>query len=151
MDPMIDHLQTLLVRDIKAFIKEIECFPDDETIWKTLPGITNSAANLSLHVSGNLQYFVGSILGGSGYQRDRDSEFSRRSGTKREILNELDHALGVVESVIPTLSEEVLNQGFPFEVEGKRYFTKVFLLRLSAHLAYHLGQANYLRRALVRT
>ena len=27
--------------------------------WQTVPGVTNSAANLALHVAGNLQYFIG--------------------------------------------------------------------------------------------
>ena len=47
-------------------------FPDDETVWRTLPGVPNSAGNLALHVAGNLQHFVGAVLGGSAYVRDED-------------------------------------------------------------------------------
>src|SRR5678815_2545300 len=72
-----------------ALQREIELFPDDELLWKTPPGIANSAGNLALHVCGNLQYFVGAVLGETGYVRDRPLEFSRRSGTRAELVREL--------------------------------------------------------------
>ena len=149
MNPMIEHLQMLLIRDLKAFVKEIESFPDDETLWSTIPGISNPAGNLALHVAGNLQYFVGALLGGSGYTRDRDLEFRRRSGSREEVIQELARALHAVETVIPQLTEQVLLREYPIAVDGKRYPTNVFLLRLNVHLTYHLGQVNYLRRALI--
>ena len=148
MNPMIDHLHALLLRDLAAFTKEVEAFPDDAALWATRPGVGNAAGNLALHVAGNLQFFVGSLLGGTGYVRDRDREFSQRSGPRGEVLRELDLARQVVETVLPRLTEEDLAREFPFTMEGKRFRTDVFLLRLGVHLAYHLGQANYLRRLL---
>lgn len=146
MNPMIEHLQTLMVRDLKAFAKEIEAFPDDAKPWSLLPGTANSAANLALHVAGNLQFFIGAMLGNSGYVRDRAAEFSQRSGTREEVVQALGRALEAVETVLPRLTEEELLQELPFTLEGRRFPVNVVLLRLEAHLAYHLGQANYLRR-----
>jgi len=74
-----------LVRELEGFKRELALFPDDETIWKTAPGITNSAANLGLHLAGNLQYFIGSVLGATGYVRNREAEFGRRSGSLDDI------------------------------------------------------------------
>lgn len=84
MGPMIEGLQTLLVRELNGFAKEIEMFPDDELMWTAMPGVTNSAANLAWHVCGNLQHFVGTVLGGTGYVRNREAEFGRRSGSRAE-------------------------------------------------------------------
>ena len=72
MRETIEDLRIVMTRELAAFQREIERFPDDELLWNTPPGITNSAANLALHVCGNLQYFVGTVLGGTGYVRNRD-------------------------------------------------------------------------------
>jgi hypothetical protein len=151
MNPMTEQLQSHLVRDLQAFTREIEAFPDDAGLWLAPQGIANSAGNLALHVAGNLQSFVGAVLGGSGYQRDREGEFSRRSGTRQEVMGELDRALQAVETVLPKLTEEDLLKEFPITKDGRRFPTGVFLLRLAIHLAYHLGQTNYLRRLMTQT
>ena len=143
------ELTTLLVRELEGFTREMALFPDEEMVWRTLPGITNSAGNLALHVAGGLQYLVGALLGGSGYVRNRDLEFSRRSGTRSEIVAELDRARGVVQDELPRMSEEQLAAPFPEPVLGVSVGTRIFLIHLCAHAALHLGQAGYLRRALI--
>ena len=79
---MTDDLRRLLVRELEAFAREVELFPDDASLWKTLPGVTNSAGNLALHVCGNLKHYLGGVLGGSGYVRNRDPEFASRAGSR---------------------------------------------------------------------
>jgi hypothetical protein len=135
-----------LVRELEGFKRELAEFPDDETIWKTAGGITNSAANLALHLAGNLQYFIGSVLGGTGYIRNREAEFGRRSGSRDEIFHELDTAIAVVRRVLPSLPDETLAAEFPELVMGLRFRTSTFLVHLCAHAGFHLGQAGYLRR-----
>ncbi len=150
MNPVIEHVQSRLVKDLAAFAREVEAFPDDAGLWLAPQGVANSAGNLALHVAGNLQFFVGGMLGGTGYQRNREEEFNRRSGTRQEVIRELDRARQVVEAALPTLTDEALQKEFPFTKDGRRFTTEVFLLRLTIHLAYHLGQANYLRRLLAQ-
>jgi len=137
-----------LVRELEGFKRELALFPDDETIWKTAPGITNSSANLALHLAGNLQHFIGSVLGGTGYIRNREAEFGRRSGSRDEIYRELDAAIAVVRRVLPGLPAETLASEFPELVMGLRFRTSTFLVHLCAHAGFHLGQAGYLRRVL---
>jgi hypothetical protein len=146
----IQHsIAALLQREVQGFEREINLFPDDETLWRTMPGIPNSAGNLALHIAGNLQYFVGTVLGGSAYVRDRDAEFSRRSGTRREIVAELQKAAVAVRTVLPNLGDEILRRDFPDPViPNRRIQTGRFLLHLCAHASFHLGQAGYLRRGL---
>ena len=43
MDELVEGVRLLLLRELKTFAIEIEMFPDDELIWKTWPGVTNSA------------------------------------------------------------------------------------------------------------
>lgn len=56
-------LSMLFRRDLTRLNQQIEAFPDDASLWSVLPGITNSAGNLVLHLEGNLKEFVGRQLG----------------------------------------------------------------------------------------
>lgn len=147
MNPL-DALRLILVRDLRAFARELELFPDEATLWAVRPGISNSAGNLALHVAGNLQHFVGHILGGTDYARDRDREFAQRSGSREELLDQLARAQAVVERVLPGLAAEALAAPFPAVPGGLAVSTGTWLLHLATHLAFHLGQAGTLRRAL---
>jgi hypothetical protein len=149
MNDLAANLKTLLVRELNAFSRELDLFPDDETVWKAAPGVTNSAANLALHVAGNLQHFVGAGLGKTGYVRNRELEFSRSSGTRVEIKQEIEAAIRAVESVLPSVTDEVMAKAYPLVlVEGKQISTGLFLQQLCSHASFHLGQAGYLRRLL---
>src|SRR5439155_226332 len=80
----------ILARDLRALRREIEAYPNERDLWQVQPGITNSAGNLALHLAGNLQYFVGAVLGGTGYVRDRDARAlatatSSRGGRSPEL------------------------------------------------------------------
>ena len=144
-----DSIAALLARELEGFQREIGLFPDDETLWRTLPGVPNSAGNLALHIAGNLQHFVGAVLGGSAYVRNRDQEFSRRAGSRDELVGELQKAAVAVRTVVPNLTDAVLEHDFPEAViPNRRIQTLRFLLHLCAHASFHLGQAGYLRRGL---
>ena len=138
-----------LVRELEGFKRELAHFPDDESVWSTLPGVTNSAGNLALHVAGNLQYFIGTVLGHTGYVRNRELEFGQRSGPRENIYAELDAAIAVVRKVLPGVSDAMLDQDFPEAVMGSTFRTGAFLVHLCSHTGFHLGQAGYLRRILV--
>lgn len=148
MTALGDSLSILLVRELDTFGREIALFPDDESVWRTVPGIANSAGNLALHVAGNLQYFVGTVLGGTGYVRNRELEFSRRTGSRADVLAELDAARAVVRQVLAKLPEERFALEFPEPVNGVRIRTDRFLMHLCVHAGYHLGQGSFVRRAV---
>ena len=142
-------ITALLDRELAGFQRELDLFPDDETLWRTLPGVPNSAGNLALHVAGGLQHYVGAVLGGSAYIRNRDGEFSRRTGSRGELVEELQKAAVAVRTVVPNLTNAVLELDFPEAViPDRRIQTLRFLLHLCAHASFHLGQAGYLRRGL---
>lgn len=146
MNSSVNDLQIIFSRDLDSLKKETELIFDDELLWETVPGITNSFGNIVLHVCGNLQYFIGSVLGNTGYERTRDLEFSKDSGSARELIHELDKTSAAVQKVLQNFSEEKLNTNFPVPVGGYTIPTLRFLLHLATHLSYHLGQANYIRR-----
>ncbi|MFH6982000.1 DinB family protein [Marinoscillum luteum] len=145
---MKEILINLFEKDLNILIKEIDSYSEESDLWKTAPGITNSAGNLALHLVGNLQHFIGAILGDTGYVRNREAEFSDRNVPKAKILQDIQKTIGVVSATLSKLNDQEINDIYPIEVFGKPMTTLHFLVHLEGHLNYHLGQVNYHRRLL---
>lgn len=135
-------------RDLDKLKSEIEQYENEADIWKTDSGITNSAGNLCLHLNGNLQHFVGAVLGESGYVRDRDAEFSSAGTSRSRLLTDIDSTVAVVIGTLDRLTDEDLAKTYPIDVFGHPMTTGFFLTHLATHFNYHLGQINYHRRLL---
>ncbi|MFI5120092.1 MAG: DinB family protein [Thermoanaerobaculia bacterium] len=144
----VSWIETLLLRELEAFERELSLFPTEELIWRVVPGVSNSSGTLALHVCGNLQHYVGGILGASGYIRDRELEFARRGVSRAALQSEIQRTMHVVREALSSLSPDRLSLEYPEDFGGARMATGLFLLHLSSHLAHHLGQVGYLRRAL---
>lgn len=140
-------LTELYKRDIPRIKAEIAAYSSEEAIWQKADGITNSAGNLSLHLSGNLQYFLGAVLGGTEYIRDREFEFAGKV-SRQELLDDLDAALTSVIETLDGIPDYELKNNYPQEIGGNTFTIEGFFLHLYGHLNYHLGQINYHRRLL---
>lgn len=141
-------LQSLFIRDLTKLKTEIEAYRNEETIWKTDKNISNSAGNLCLHLVGNLNHFVGTILGNSDYVRNRELEFSQKNIHRTELTAQIDRTIATINRSLEKLSAEDLEKEFPVESLGYKMTTGYFLIHLFGHLGYHLGQINYHRRLL---
>jgi hypothetical protein len=140
-------LRMLLTRELRAVRRELEAYPDEATVWRAIPGLPNTGGTLALHVAGNIQHFFGAILGRDGYTRDRDAEFARRDVPRSELLAGIDAAIAAVERTLPRLDDRVLAAPYPEPIAKRTVSTTDFAVHLVSHLAYHLGQMDYHRRA----
>lgn len=145
---MVTSLQALFKRDLNRLTTEIEAYKAPENVWKLAGEISNSGGNLCMHITGNLQHFIGQVLGQSGYVRNREAEFSATNVPRHELLTEIANTQKVVSQTLATLTPEQLAATYPIEVFGQPMTTEFFLMHLSGHLMYHLGQINYHRRLL---
>ena len=145
---VVADIRRLLLRELATFRREVELFPDDETLWRAAPGVTNSAGNLALHIAGNLRHFVGAVLGGTGYVRDRDAEFATKSGTRASVVQALAAAEADVETALAKLDDAALAAPYTSGPKGVEVTAQRWLIHLASHAAFHLGQAGYLRRIL---
>ncbi len=145
---MTTSLSALLLRDLDRLQTEINSFKQEDNLWKTLPGISNTAGNLTLHLLGNLNHFVGALLGKTGYQRQREAEFSNKNVAVSEISKAIAELKPVLQNTLSALSGTDLAANFPVEHQNKVVSSEWMLIHLSGHLNYHLGQINYLRRIL---
>jgi len=144
---MLQHFKNILLRDLQALHLEVSSFREESTLWDKLPGTTNSAGHLALHLVGNLNHFIGAGLGKTGYIRNRENEFTIAPISKTELLKDLDECITTIEISFAQISDGDLQKDFPLPWrEGLFYNTHFMLVQLTAHLNYHLGQVNYLRR-----
>ena len=145
---LLEILIKLFKRDLQKIKVEIELYKDETNLWLLSKDITNCAGNLCLHLIGNLNAFIGAELGHTGYIRQRNLEFSLKNVPRVELINKVDDTIFMVETILNKLTPEDLEKNFPIDVFKEKMTTEFFLVHLSTHLAYHLGQINYHRRLL---
>ena len=143
----LPDLLTIFQTQITQLEKEVGLF-DEHLLWSVKPGISNSGGNLALHLVGNLNHFIGAIIGKTGYIRNRENEFAAKNLQPDELLNMIRQTNIMIADVLNHFPETDLEQEYPIIVFDKPMSYQYFLLHLSAHLAYHLGQINYIRRIL---
>jgi len=129
-------------------IQEVQLFPDEARLWEAAPGVINPAGTLALHIAGNLLYFIGTEMGNTGYVRDRDAEFSRRDVAAETLVANLILAKETIANTLQALGDAGLQNNYPTDKFGAGRSNMYVCMLLMAHLNYHLGQMNYLRRIL---
>lgn len=144
-----DALIEIFERDLNKLKDEINLYSDENKLWIVKEEISNSAGNLCQHLLGNLNHFVGALLGNSGYERDRDSEFSSKNATRADLISNIEKTIDVVKSSLNKLSNEDFEKDFPVAKHEKIVKTDFMLLHLLTHFNYHLGQINYHRRLIL--
>jgi hypothetical protein len=145
---LLSGLGAILERELGTLRRELEAYPDERDLWRVVPGITNVAGTLALHLTGNVQHYFGARLGGSSYTRDRPAEFARRNVPRAELLREIVAAEDAVKAGLTRIEEPDLTAEFPEVIAGSKFLTGEYLVHLSAHFAFHLGQLDYHRRVV---
>jgi uncharacterized damage-inducible protein DinB len=145
---LIETVKELFKRDLDKLKTEIASYKNEKAIWHIEKGIANSAGNLCLHLVGNLNTFIGAQLGNTDYVRNRELEFSLKDIPKAELIKKIEDTITVIDASLDKLSDEELNNEYPVIVFDKKMSTGYFLVHLTTHLTYHLGQINYHRRLL---
>lgn len=139
-------LAAIISRELKTIERELNAYPSEAQIWELPAGLPNSAGTLALHAAGNLQHFVGAVLGGSSFVRDRDAEFSRRGVPRAELIEGLQRAERDVVETLTSMDPARFAQVYPLPVANRRVNTGEFITHLAVHLAYHAGQLDFHRR-----
>lgn len=126
--------------DVRKLAEELS----EEEFWSKPIDPGNSVGHLVLHLAGNLNHFVGAQLGGSGYVRDREREFTETQLPRvAEALRKLDDAVAMFRRVVSGLSAEQLAAPHP---EARFGLVMNALVHLLAHFSLHRGQMSYIVR-----
>src|SRR5262245_59540189 len=97
------------LEELKAAVRQVAEGLTDEQLWKRPIEPGNSVGHLILHLTGNLNHYVGAQLGKTGYVREREREFTEaRPPARADLLASLDGAVATFRRVVEGLSAEDL-------------------------------------------
>ena len=126
--------------------KAATSIPDDR-FWTKPFSFGNSIGHLVLHLTGNLNHYVGSLVAGTGYVRDREHEFTDpETYPREEVLAAFREA---VELVVRTIeSQDEVGWTSPVDSQPPIRTRLGLFLVCAAHMNNHIGQMSYLVQAL---
>jgi len=147
---MVDLKETLAsglaIRYTKlaGVVRELASPLTEDQFWTKPFGFGNSFGHLMLHLTGNLNYYIGAQMAGTGYERDRPKEFSDASRpSKAEVMKKFDDAIQVVVHTIRKQSADDWSAAYTAAgSDAKTRFEMV--LQCATHLHLHIGQMTYL-------
>jgi len=122
-----------------------------EQLWRKPYTYGNSIGHLLLHVTGNLNYYIGAQIAGTGYVRDRDREFNEtEKKPKEQVLADFDRAIAMVAATIRKQSAEDLSAPYAAKLEPHANDRFTVFMRMAAHAYHHVGQIIYLSREVTK-
>jgi uncharacterized damage-inducible protein DinB len=123
----------------------------NEQFWHNPHPYGNSVGHLTLHLTGNLSYYIGARIAATGYVRDRAREFRETSRPPKEhVLREFDRTIAMVVATVRKQSAKdwTLEYSAEREPEAKERFNA--FLRCAGHAYHHVGQIIFLSKELAR-
>ena len=117
-----------------------------EKLWIKPYPYGNSVGHLVLHLTGNLNHYIGAKIAATGYIRDRPREFKDPATPPAELVLENFHrAVDLVVRTVRSLGDDGLAAPIADEPPVQTRFG--LLLVCAAHLNNHIGQMSYLVQA----
>ena len=136
----------------RARVHELAAPLSDETFWTKPFAFGNSFGHLVLHLTGNLNYYIGTRVAGTGYVRTRDREFTdpeRRP--KIDVLRDFDAAVDMVVRTATAQRADDWAAAYSAEREPDAHNRFDIFLKCAMHFYHHVGQMIYLQRQLTGT
>jgi len=135
---------------LAGLVRELAAPLSDEQFWAKPFAFGNSFGHLVLHLTGNLNYYIGAQIAATGYVRDRPLEFSDAARpSKAEVLKKFDQAIAMVLAAINSQSADDWSKEYSaVGADAKDRFDMV--LSCATHLHHHVGQMMYLGFELKR-
>jgi hypothetical protein len=153
---MVDPAKTIAAdlearyKKLSGVVRELAAPLSDEEFWTKPFPFGNSFGHLVLHLTGNLNYYIGAQIAGTGYVRDRPLEFSETARPpKEQVLKKFDEAIEVVLRTIRSQSPEDWSAAYTATGSDARDRFDMFL-QCATHLHHHIGQMIYLGFELKR-
>lgn len=131
-------------KKLAGVLQELASPLSDDQFWTKPFAFGNSFGHLVLHLTGNLNYYIGAQIAGTGYVRDRPLEFSNATrALKSEVLTKFNQAIDMVVATINLQSEDDWAKAYTAvgSDADNRYG---IVLSCATHMHLHIGQMMYL-------
>ena len=124
----------------------------NEQFWRKPYPYGNSIGHLVLHMTGNLNYYIGARVAETGYVRDRDREFTEKRPPEKQVaLQGFDRTIAMVVATIQKQTATDWGKAYTAEREPEATDRMQIFVRCAGHAYHHVGQIVYLSRELART
>lgn len=117
---------------------------DATQFWSKPYPYGNSFGHLVLHLTGNLNYYIGAQIANTGYIRDRPREFNDpNTPSKEDAIKRLDEAVAMVIETIRSQSGDDWSKSYA--AVGSNCSNRLdMVVQCAAHMQHHIGQMIYL-------
>src|SRR5450755_3766839 len=135
---------TARYKKLAGWLHEMAAPLSEEQFWQKPFPFGNSFGHLVLHLTGNLNYYIGAQIAGTGYVRDRPREFNDPNPPSKETaLKHFDDAVAMVVKNIGAQSSE--DWSAEYSGAGTDAKTRLdMIMQCAAHMQHHIGQMIYL-------
>ena len=121
---------------------------NDEQVWQRPASQSNNIGIILQHLTGNLNQWVCSSIGGSVYERNRSAEFAdARRHSKNELLGDFAQLGETVQKVLSAIPQDSLMS--IRRIQDSDYTILAALLFTVTHLELHAGQVTYIAKLLL--
>jgi uncharacterized damage-inducible protein DinB len=142
---LVEYFRVMVQEKVHELVKPLS----SEQLWQRPFPYGNSIGNLILHLTGNLNYYIGAQIAGTGYVRHRDLEFNDSGKAKVELLKALDDAIQITVATIEKQTDQDWSALYHAErADGSTRFAQI--LACAGHAYHHIGQIIYLQKELLR-
>ena len=127
-----------------ARVRELAAPLTNAQFWQKPFPYGNSFGHLVLHLTGNLNYYIGAQIAQTGYVRDRPREFNDPNPpSKDEALQRFDDAVAMVQKTIQAQSPDGWSAAY--SGVGSNCSNRLdMIVQCAAHMQHHIGQMIYL-------
>ncbi len=129
---------------LAGVVRELAAPLSEQQFWAKPFAFGNSFGHLALHLTGNLNYYIGAQIAETGYVRDRPREFSEATRpAKSDVMKKFDEAVEMVVRTIRAQSADDWSVAYSGTgADAQNRFEMV--LQCATHLHHHIGQMMYL-------
>jgi uncharacterized damage-inducible protein DinB len=154
----MDDLSSTISSDFAAYYiymaaqvhKWVDPLTQDQ-FWHNPFAFGNSAGHLILHLTGNLNYYIGARVAETDYIRNRDREFMEtEKPDKAKVMHVFDQTMAMVVATIQKQTPDDWTAPYSGEREPEAAERFMIFLRCAGHAYHHVGQLIFLSNELTR-
>lgn len=117
----------------------------DEHVWHRPGEASNSIGIILQHLTGNLNQWVCSAVGGDDFTRNRPSEFLEKSrSSKQEMLAAFNRLGGRIQEILRATPPESLSESRRIQGYEENVMSAIF--KACTHCELHAGQIVYIAK-----
>jgi len=136
---LVDRYSTSAAR-----VRELAESVSQTDFWQKPFAFGNSFGHLVLHLTGNLNYYIGAEIANTGYVRERPREFAESyPPSKANALQRFDEAVAMVIQTIRRQTDK--DWATEYQAVGTDCRNRLeIVFQCAAHMQHHIGQIIYL-------